>query len=790
MGMFDTFRDDAYRKEDDRIQTRRSENAKVFREYVDAKTAAGEKVDPTELDRLRMSMAGGDPFMASYIPKGEALREMANQANKAANLSRMKVATETVGQKNTEREYVQKIIDANWDKSADDLAEIFGNSFGQDGVRIYGEYKPQLEAMLSESTGKKYAELSQNPAAKLVRDEDDLHRYFPAEMRNPKTASILKTMAKDNARLRNKEDFQSTIEVMGKTPDFVTSNPEMQKWWGEFAPKGAGYDNPAAMPDGGKAFETGMRGVLTQAQAAQQAKVVSLAAKDPYFDAAAKSGDEESLFVSIRSLMVQAGMPAPQSPNDPLYLETKRSLDLVSRTSAITSYNKRESDLKATALEEAAAVEKAAKSRMEAMLLAEFPLDQFGNNKSGSDLALDERITASLSMVTTDDSFFPSQENMAALTDFMKSKYSEDPENFDPSVAAGQFMAEGDTETKSEWVDRRTNDVLEKEQQIKPGTNFTSWTDTRVNTLNGIMTKAFESLNKQASTQEEYDAILQGKAVTVQALRAEITKMREVINTLNSDPAKRTNVVSYDFQKSVRALQQLENALKNIESFNPLPPQEKQMPMDIQNSAPVSQYEQFQDEGGFYGSRGLKPVSFEQPNTNTASRFDTYLDAIADIESNGDPFARAKTSTATGLFQFTKGTWDSLVNKYGEAYKVAKDDIHNPVAQRIMAGLLTMENAAQLLRQTDKEPTEKDLYLAHFLGPSRAAVVINNQGTQLLAANLFPDAARANREIFYDNGVPLTVEELYKTLGDKVKKRIKGTRVQEIQYNDNGEREV
>lgn len=77
--------------------------------------------------------------------------------------------------------------------------------------------------------------------------------------------------------------------------------------------------------------------------------------------------------------MVQAGMPAPQSPNDPLYLETKRSLDLVSRTSAITSYNKREADLKATALEEAASVEKAAKSRMEAMLLAEFPLDQYGN---------------------------------------------------------------------------------------------------------------------------------------------------------------------------------------------------------------------------------------------------------------------------------------------------------------------------------------------------------------------------------------------------------------------------
>lgn len=98
-------------------------------------------------------------------------------------------------------------------------------------------------------------------------------------MRNPRTAAILKTMAKDNARLRNQEDFKSTIDVMGKTPDFVTSNPAMQKWWTDFAPKGVGYDNPAAMPDGGKSFQTGMGGVLTQAQAAQQAKVVTLAAK-------------------------------------------------------------------------------------------------------------------------------------------------------------------------------------------------------------------------------------------------------------------------------------------------------------------------------------------------------------------------------------------------------------------------------------------------------------------------------------------------------------------------------
>lgn len=163
--------------------------------------------------------------------------------------------------------------------------------------------------------------------------------------------------------------------------------------------------------------------------------------------------------------------------------------------------------------------------------------------------------------------------------------------------------------------------------------------------------------------------------------------------------------------------------------------------------------------------------SFRVP-TNSASRLYTYLDILADIESGGDPFARANTSSATGLLQFTSGTWKAMVDRYGARHGITYSDIYNPNAQRIMGGYLTMENANQLMRQTGKEPSEKDLYLAHFLGPGRAATVINNQGSQLLAANLFPDAARANKNIFYKDGVPVTVEELYKRLGSKVERRM------------------
>lgn len=758
------------------IDTRRSEKAKAFREYVDAKSAAGEEVDPYELDRVRMSMAGGDPYLASYIPAGDALNNMASRANEQSKLNRMKIANDITGQRQTEREYVQKIVDDNWDKTPEELTDVFTNTFGQDGIRIYDQFKPELDSMLSESTGKKYANLAQNPASKLIRSEDDLYRFYPAEMRNSKTAAVLRTMAKDNMRSRNMEDFNSTIDVMGKTPSFVPNSPEMQNWWENFGARGLGYDSAANMPDRGQQFRTGMQGAYTQIQQTQHAKLSELAAKDPYFLNAAQSGDEESIFASIRSLMVQAGMPAPQTSSDPAYIEAKKSLDLISRTNAITTYNKRESDLKAAATEEAEAITKGAKARLQAVQDATFSDKKYGNGKSGKDAAIDERITMALNMVNTDPSFFQSPENIQLLADFIRSEYDRDKDGFDPAAAAGQFMAEASLETRAQWVDRRANSVLETEHQIKPGTNFKVWSDKRSSTLQSIMTSAFEALSAPTETQQEYDALMESKATTVQSLRNELNKIRTVINTVNNDPSQRTNLMNYDYGQAVRSMQTLENSLKAIESYNPVPPVSAQPQQPLpQRGSQRNGYEPYYNNQPdpvniWGGSNNYKPVSYTNvPQT----RLDTYLDTIADVESSGDPFARAKTSSASGLFQFTQGTWDAMVQKYGERYGIVREDIWNPAAQRVMASQLTIDNANQLMTQTGREPDEGDLYLAHFLGPARASTVINNQGSSLLAANLFPDAARANRDIFFKDGVPVTIDQLYKTLRSKVKRNSK-----------------
>lgn len=143
------------------------------------------------------------------------------------------------------------------------------------------------------------------------------------------------------------------------------------------------------------------------------------------------------------------------------------------------------------------------------------------------------------------------------------------------------------------------------------------------------------------------------------------------------------------------------------------------------------------------------------------------LDKIAQAESGGNPNAKAATSSASGPFQFTNGTWKSMVNKYGNELGVSMTDKNNPTAQQRMAQALLQENTAAF-QNKGIQPNNTDLYMAHFLGSANAIKAKVNLGTQKLAAALFPDAAKANKSIFYNHGQPRTVEQMYQVLAKKV----------------------
>jgi hypothetical protein len=110
---------------------------------------------------------------------------------------------------------------------------------------------------------------------------------------------------------------------------------------------------------------------------------------------------------------------------------------------------------------------------------------------------------------------------------------------------------------------------------------------------------------------------------------------------------------------------------------------------------------------------------------------DQILDRIGNVESGGNPAARASTSSAMGTFQFTKGTWAQTIADarpdLAKGRSVA-ELTNDPAIQamradaalsRQMAGVLLSQNAAAL-KGAGIEATPGNLYLAHFLGAGDA----------------------------------------------------------------------
>jgi hypothetical protein len=172
----------------------------------------------------------------------------------------------------------------------------------------------------------------------------------------------------------------------------------------------------------------------------------------------------------------------------------------------------------------------------------------------------------------------------------------------------------------------------------------------------------------------------------------------------------------------------------------------------------------------------------------TGASFD-YLLTTARVESNFNPTAAAKTSSAKGLFQFIDQTWLATMKQSGGAlgygryadaitrnadgnYTVANPGMRHQIlalrndakANAAMAGAFTNANANALSEKIGRKPTDGELYIAHFMGVNGAAKLINaaNDAPNQTAASLFPRAARANKSIFYEkSGGARSASEVY-----------------------------
>lgn len=152
----------------------------------------------------------------------------------------------------------------------------------------------------------------------------------------------------------------------------------------------------------------------------------------------------------------------------------------------------------------------------------------------------------------------------------------------------------------------------------------------------------------------------------------------------------------------------------------------------------------------------------------------SYLMEKAAAESSFNPNAKAKTSSATGLFQFIESTWMDMMNKHGDKYGVdtngkSRNEILNmrkdPALASFMAAEFASDNKAHLQQTVGGQIGNTELYFAHFMGAGGASAFLNQlkENPMAIGADIFPKAARANQGVFYDRqtGAPKTLQAIY-----------------------------
>ena len=203
------------------------------------------------------------------------------------------------------------------------------------------------------------------------------------------------------------------------------------------------------------------------------------------------------------------------------------------------------------------------------------------------------------------------------------------------------------------------------------------------------------------------------------------------------------------------------------------------------------------------GPQPVKPTPLQNAIASAAQQtsvdFD-YLLAQAEVESAMNPTAKARTSSATGLFQFIESTWLGTLQRHGSRFGLGNlasqistsrngqayvaDSAqrqailalrNDPQIASLMAAGLAEDNRAHLTPILGRQPDHGELYLAHFLGAGGAGRFLSQlaQDPSQSAASLFRKPAAANRAIFYEpSGAPRSLAGVMEVIDGKMQRAL------------------
>lgn len=195
--------------------------------------------------------------------------------------------------------------------------------------------------------------------------------------------------------------------------------------------------------------------------------------------------------------------------------------------------------------------------------------------------------------------------------------------------------------------------------------------------------------------------------------------------------------------------------------------------------------------------RGPAQVEAAVRNASARTGVDfAYLMEKASVESGFRTDVKSSSSSATGLYQFIDSTWLTTLKEHGGAHGLGKyadaiqtrpdgrpfvadpdmrrevlDLRKDPNVSALMAAEFTRDNKEYLEENVGGKIGSTELYMAHFLGAGGAAKFLNamHDSPNRQAKELFPEAASANKAVFFDKetGKPKTLKEIYDRFAGK-----------------------
>lgn len=199
--------------------------------------------------------------------------------------------------------------------------------------------------------------------------------------------------------------------------------------------------------------------------------------------------------------------------------------------------------------------------------------------------------------------------------------------------------------------------------------------------------------------------------------------------------------------------------------------------MEVEGWVPIKRESTEVDTGKAIDLTKVKPSV--QSAISEAARISgiapSVLYAIANIESRLGQSTVATTSSARGMFQIVRGTWNELVNRYGDKYNIKPDDYNDDRASAIMGALYLRDLAIEYKKRSGTAPTVTELYLMYLLGMRKGMLFFSKMQDDpgAPADEAFSREAKANFSVFYtktSKGVaaPRSYLEVYRYLQGRV----------------------